>query len=415
MKNKAIAVFALAYVLLASTYSASPAFADNHFTIESILNESKQGIEEKFAEFEANGLEIPPTADSLYADGLVKYDEALAFLNSEDFVNAEDPGLEALSLFEDAYQEILKAEKDFKIEQEKDSQDLFELAASITELKNEADEIRDLITINELDISLTDLDTAISLAEDKLTDENVTEVEDLIKSAEDIRDEILKRIEYKAEDPIEQEKRVSDFVDNLIVDLEDVIDTANELGVDDSVIGQLEDLIAQLTDYDDISKVYEMTSESSDNEEVLSVSVDSLPDKVEFQAELVDNDGKDNGEADFKQRNDRMKLSVEIEDQTPDSTFDVLVAGVSVGQITTDEDGEGELDLDSRDGDNVPPVADGDDIEVSNADVALLGTFSLEGEDDDAKDNEDDDSEDDNAKDDNEDDDSEDDNAKDDN
>ncbi|WP_299291504.1 hypothetical protein, partial [Nitrosopumilus sp.] len=408
MKNRTIPIFVLAYVLLASTYSVAPAFADTHFTIQSILDESKLGLEEKLTAFETNGLEIPPDANTLYNDGLVKYQESLDFLENGDFENARDPGLDALSLFEDAYEELLKAEEELVEEQEKHLKGLFEIAESIVDLQNEADELRTLILNNELDISLDDLDAAILLAEEKLSEENTAEAEELVKFAEEILDEILNRIEYKAEE--EQDERVSNFVEDLVSDLEDVIDTANVLGIDDPVIEQLQALIDELTDYDDINEIYEITGESSDNEEVLSTSSDLLPDKVELEAELVNDEEEDIGEAEFEQRNDRKKLSVEIEDQTPDETFDVLVGGESVGEITTDEDGEGELDLDSRDGNDVPLVADSDIIEISGGNgVILSGIFSLDDdderdEDDEARDDDDDErDEDDEARDDDDD------------
>jgi len=73
VKNKTITAFVLAYVLLGSIFSVIPTFADNHFTtIESILNDSKNRIDEKFADFESKGLEIPQDADSLYNEGLAK-------------------------------------------------------------------------------------------------------------------------------------------------------------------------------------------------------------------------------------------------------------------------------------------------------------------------------------------------------
>jgi len=394
VKNKAIAAFVLAYVLLGSVYSVTPAFADSHLSpIELILNDSKQGIEDKFAEFEANGLDIPTAADSLYDDGVVKYLEALDFLNSGDFENANDPGLKALDLFEDAYEVLLEAEEELVIEQEGYVGDILAIAESIINLKNDADELRDLISINNLDISLDDLYVTISMAEDELFAENVSEAEALINSAEDILDEKLKQIEYKAEE--EQDERVSEFVEDLISDLEDAIDLAIELNFDEATITQLQNLLDELTGYD-IETFWELTGEGNDNEEVVSTSTASLPDKDELEAELVDNEGEENGEAEFKQREDRKKLSVEIEDQTPDTTFDVLVDGVSVGQITTDEDGEGELELDSRDEDPVPSVMDDDIVDIiemiDGADVIVLsGTFSLEGHDDDAKeDNEED-------------------------
>ena len=48
--------------------------------ILSLLEQSSSQIEEKFAEFEQSGLEIPETVNSLYSEGLSEYQEALDFL-----------------------------------------------------------------------------------------------------------------------------------------------------------------------------------------------------------------------------------------------------------------------------------------------------------------------------------------------
>ena len=152
MKNRTVTVFLLAYVLLGSVYSVTPTFADSHFVIQAILDESKQGIEDKFLDFGVNGLDIPQDAISLYDESSFKSDAAIGFLESGDFENAKDPGLEALSLFEDAYEKLLEAEEELAIEQEGLVENFFEIAEAINELKIEADEIRELISNNELEI-----------------------------------------------------------------------------------------------------------------------------------------------------------------------------------------------------------------------------------------------------------------------
>jgi len=154
VKNKTIAAFVLAYVLLGSVYSVTPTFADNHITIiESTLNDSKDRIDEKFAEFVEDGLAKPPTALSLYNEGLVKYQEALNFLGlpEPDLVNANASGLEALSFFGDAYQ-ILKSEEELVVEPEGYVGDILAIAESITALKDESARLSALIDINDLSI-----------------------------------------------------------------------------------------------------------------------------------------------------------------------------------------------------------------------------------------------------------------------
>jgi len=394
VKNKTIAAFVLAYVLLGSVYSVTPTFADNHITIiESTLNDSKDRIDEKFAEFVEDGLAKPPTALSLYNEGLVKYQEALNFLGlpEPDLVNANASGLEALSFFGDAYQ-ILKSEEELVVEPEGYVGDILAIAESITALKDESARLSALIDINDLSIiSLDELDDLIKLANTNFGAENYAEALSLIESAEAVLNEILKQIEYKAEE--EQAERVSKYVEDLVGDLEDLISSASEAGLDPSVISQFEDLIELLNNYESPSDVINDFGASSQHKDSLG-DLDEKTYKGKIEAELrvvgTDDEG---GEAEFKQRADRTELKVEIEGQTPGVEFTVSLNGVSVvgSEFTTDDDGDGKLKLKSKDcaclpfliDDITDKIIDPGSIEVTDGTVVLVGTFTFEAEDDD--------------------------------
>ncbi|MCH8914955.1 MAG: hypothetical protein IIA82_03815 [Thaumarchaeota archaeon] len=401
MKNRAVTVFLLAYILLGSVYSVTPTFADNDFTIKTILDESNKVILDKFLEFETNGVVIPSAALSLYDEGFIQYEEALGFLAQEDFENAKDPGLEALSLFEDAYEVLFEAEEELFVEPEGYVGDILAIAESITALKDESTRIGDLIDINDLSIiSLEELDALITSADTNFTQGNFAEALTLIESAEDVLNEVLKQIEYKAEE--EQAERVSKYVKDLVGDLEDLISTATEAGLDASVISQFRDLVDILNNYESPSDVFDITGESSYHKDALD-DVDEKTYKGKIEAELVDADEEDGGEAKFKQRGNRTELEVEIENQESGAVFTVHVNGDPVeGEITIEDDGDGKLKLKSKDGDTVPSLINEDGeivgdglIEIKDVDgfVVLSGTFSFEGDDDEAKEDDDDEDE----------------------
>jgi hypothetical protein len=90
----------------------------------------------------------------------------------------------------------------------------------------------------------------------------------------------------------------------------------------------------------------------------------------------------------MEQEEDRLEVEfeLEIEGATPNSVFDVTVDGVVVGQITTDEFGNGELNFSNDpDGtaevaflDNFPEIGADSVVTVGNeAGVILQGTFAL--------------------------------------
>jgi len=73
----------------------------------------------------------------------------------------------------------------------------------------------------------------------------------------------------------------------------------------------------------------------------------------------------------------RTELKVEVENvNLPDGTkLDVSVAGTVIGQITL-KLGEGELELNSQDGEPVPAVVKGNTVTVANAGATVLaGAF----------------------------------------
>ena len=85
------------------------------------------------------------------------------------------------------------------------------------------------------------------------------------------------------------------------------------------------------------------------------------------------------GSADFRSESKgRMRLQVEVEHvNLPGGTsLDVSVGSQMVGHIVLSAFGEGELELDSQDGDVVPAIQKGDMVVVSNAGMAILsGVF----------------------------------------
>jgi hypothetical protein len=78
------------------------------------------------------------------------------------------------------------------------------------------------------------------------------------------------------------------------------------------------------------------------------------------------------GHARFESRPDRARFRVEVEDVSVTDAVDVLVNGNLIGVITLDN-GFGELELNSKDGDTVPLLQAGDEVDiVDDADGTTL-------------------------------------------
>ena len=82
----------------------------------------------------------------------------------------------------------------------------------------------------------------------------------------------------------------------------------------------------------------------------------------------------DSGKAKFEMRDDRVRFSTEVEDVAVAQQIEVVVAGMSLGTVAIDALGGADLNLDSRDGDTVPVLQDGDLVEVfdTNGNILIL-------------------------------------------
>src|SRR5262245_33787179 len=92
-------------------------------------------------------------------------------------------------------------------------------------------------------------------------------------------------------------------------------------------------------------------------------------DEVRLEAALDPTavDPNASGRARFESRPDRSELQVDVDDISVTDEVDVFVNGSFIGTIALDDDGGGRLELNSRNGDAVPALRDGDEIEVVDA------------------------------------------------
>ncbi len=85
------------------------------------------------------------------------------------------------------------------------------------------------------------------------------------------------------------------------------------------------------------------------------------------------------GRADYRERDGAMRLNVEIEDVTPNTTFTIEVSGNTLGTITTNSFGTAELELNTNDGQVVPKVLGGDVVQIfQEMQLVLRGSFNEE-------------------------------------
>jgi hypothetical protein len=82
------------------------------------------------------------------------------------------------------------------------------------------------------------------------------------------------------------------------------------------------------------------------------------------------------GRADYRERGNSMRLNVEVEDVSPNTTFTVEISGNALGTITTNSFGTAELELNTNDGQVVPKILRGDLVQIfQGTELVLSGSF----------------------------------------
>jgi plastocyanin len=92
--------------------------------------------------------------------------------------------------------------------------------------------------------------------------------------------------------------------------------------------------------------------------------------------------GLADGRADYREESgNSMRLNVEVEDVSPNSTFTVEISGEPIGTIRTSSFGIGELELNTNDGQAVPNILRGDLVQIfQGTELVLSGGFDNDGD-----------------------------------
>jgi hypothetical protein len=104
--------------------------------------------------------------------------------------------------------------------------------------------------------------------------------------------------------------------------------------------------------------------------------------EIRMLADLNPTDGgiAADGRADYRERGNSMRLNVEVEDVSPNTTFTVEISGNTLGTITTNSFGTAELELNTNDGQVVPKVLRGDLVQIfQGIELVLSGAFDGDG------------------------------------
>lgn len=189
-----------------------------------------------------------------------------------------------------------------------------------------------------------------------------------------------------------------DDEDELDDDTDDVDDDADDTDDDDAT--------GMANGASGTANATQAASSSASAAQVAVSATDA--NEVELEADLA-GAGSETGEASYETDGTAMEFEVELEGAAPGSVHTVTVDGIDVGEITADDNGEGELSYSSDPDDNAdfpanfPAIAEGSTVDVGGM---VSGSLAMEVEDetdddeeelDDVEDDDEDDATDDDA------------------
>ena len=264
MKKNSIAVLLLGYEQFSVTFSFIPASADSDDDanfLKSLLDQSRDQVNNKMSELEDAGTPVPFYVGFFNNRGQIGYEAALASIEDGNLDEAQEHAFAAMSFFEGALEGLFETE-DFGGQVDDNTDKINELVDAISNSESDADEIRDLALQNDLDISFSDYDDAIEDAKALLAEGDLEGATEQFEIAEDLLEDVFDQIDEAVD--LQQDDRVDEFVTSTILQLEGIIEGAIGLGITQSFIDELQKTVNIIKNAESSDEIRDVTGPSSD-------------------------------------------------------------------------------------------------------------------------------------------------------
>ena len=290
---KALKTSLFGVVVLALSVSVSSAFAqsaESESPIKTILDLTRENLLESLE----STSEIPPTAQTFYDMGQVEYEKAIAALEEGDTEAAREHALIAMALYEDSASIIGSLEESRVLDQlpggfgkavgsaseqglEKGqglgvggippgimkqlvASNIFEMQEEITDVEIEVENLKDLISSNNLNIDPSEYDKTINLAKEVLANGDIPNAQAKLALANEIKSDLYDEINAAAAE--NQDERIDEFVQKSISNIEELLSKGENLELTKKAINELEDTLEALKS-GNIDESLEKTSDKS--------------------------------------------------------------------------------------------------------------------------------------------------------
>jgi len=335
-------------VLVSSVTSAfESAYADEDDPIKIVLDLTYQNI----LESRADAGEIPDNAETFFAAGEEKYNEALAALEAGDIDSARDNALIAMALFEDSAQEIGAIQEqispfspgfDVGIDDDLDdvpvsqftSANIFDVQEEITGIDEEVDGLRELIESNNFDVNFEDYEESVNSAKESLANGDISGAHEKIDTINEIKNDLYEQINVSVQE--NQEERVDEFAENRINDIQGALDN---LELDDDETEELKATLEVLQE-GDADKIFEQTGEDSPYAKQIEEN-DDLARELDDSGDNASTDGESTDEAPTDESTDDAPTDESTDDAPTDESTDDAPTDESTDDAPTDNNSEG--------------------------------------------------------------------------
>src|SRR3989338_5347813 len=335
---KALKTSLFGVVVLALSVSVSSAFAqsaESESPIKTILDLTRENLLESLE----STSEIPPTAQTFYDMGQVEYEKAIAALEEGDTDVAREHALIAMALYEDSASIIGSLEESRVLDQlpggfgkavgsaseqglEKGqglgvggippgimkqlvASNIFEMQEEITDVEIEVENLKDLISSNNLNIDPSEYDKTINLAKEVLANGDIPNAQAKLALANEIKSDLYDEINAAAAE--NQDERIDEFVQKSISNIEELLSKGENLELTKKAINELEDTLEALKS-GNIDESLEKTSDKSK-------FANEVKENKEAEKELKD----ENKEAEKELKDENKEAEKELKDENKEA------------------------------------------------------------------------------------------------
>ena len=373
MKKSLFGIIALLVLTVSFSSTFESAYAADEDPIKMILDITYENIQDS----RNNADVISDASETFFDAGEAKYEEAIEALEAGDIVTAKESALVAMALFEDAAEEIGALEEQASTQlppglgagigsasdngisngqglgvggippgilKQATAANIFEIQEQITDIDEEVDQLLELAQSNGIDVNTEDYEESINLAKEVLSNGDIPNAQAKLALANEIKGDIINQMNDAASES--NDERVKEFVDNSIVEIEEMLEKGENLGLTKKAIKELENTLDVLKT-GEIDEILEKTDDNSDLAKELKEDTE--------EPETPGNSGEDPGQNKEETPGNSGEAPGQNKEETPGNSGEAPGQNKEETQGNSGEaPGQNKEDNDSEDGE-LPP------------------------------------------------------------